>query len=269
MPTAAPRPCGHPGCGVLVRDGSGRCAKHPREARPGWFGDKKRGNRYERGYGNDWTKLRNVIMRRDSYLCQVCLAVGRVTPAHAVDHIVPKANNGTDDPSNLQSICKPCHATKTAVESAIMGGSVASEPQWLKLPTIPVIAVCGPPGSGKTSYVSAHSSSRDLVLDLDVIASDLFKLPMYHASYNQVLMAMRYRNSMLASLAAPNVGYSKCWLIVTAGTPAKRVFWRDRYGATLVVMPTPKTECIERIKEDARRAGCDLTRSIDAIWQWN
>lgn len=266
MPTAAPRPCPHPGCGVLVRDGSGRCANHPKA---GSFADKKRGNRHERGYGNDWTKLRNVIMRRDSYLCQVCLAVGRVTPAHAVDHIVPKANGGTDDPNNLQSICKPCHTTKTAVESAMTGGPAASEPTWLKRPTIPVMVVCGAPGSGKSYYVTQHAGQRDLVLDLDVIAAELFKLPLYRASYEQMMVAMRYRNSMLSSLAGRDAGYVKAWLIVTAGSPAKRAFWRDQYGAELVVMPTSKAECVERIKQDARRVGSDVTRLIDAVYQWN
>ena len=265
MPTAAPRPCGHPGCGALVRDGSGRCAKHPKA---GSFADKKRGNRHERGYGNDWTKLRNVIIRRDAYLCQVCLIVDRLTPAHAVDHIVPKANGGSNDPSNLQSICKPCHTTKTAVESAMAGGPAASEPAWLKRPTIPVTVVCGPPGSGKSYYVTQHASQRDLVLDLDVIAADLFKLPLYRATYEQMMVAMRYRNSMLSSLAGRDAGYVKAWLIVTAGSPAKRAFWRDQYGAELVVMPTSKAECVERIKQDARRVGSDLTRSIDFVYRW-
>jgi 5-methylcytosine-specific restriction endonuclease McrA len=35
-----------------------------------------------------------------------------------VDHITPKAQGGTDDLSNLQSICDPCHAEKTAREAA-------------------------------------------------------------------------------------------------------------------------------------------------------
>jgi len=29
MAKAAPKPCGHPGCGVLVRDGTSRCPRHP------------------------------------------------------------------------------------------------------------------------------------------------------------------------------------------------------------------------------------------------
>ncbi|HBT3581894.1 TPA: HNH endonuclease [Klebsiella pneumoniae] len=37
-------------------------------------------------------------------------------PAETVDHITAKANGGTDDLSNLESLCNPCHRAKTAVE---------------------------------------------------------------------------------------------------------------------------------------------------------
>jgi tRNA uridine 5-carbamoylmethylation protein Kti12 len=43
--------------------------------------------------------------------------------------------------------------------------------------------VCGPPGSGKTTYCQTHSSGRDLVWDLDVIAAGLN--PFYAKNYNR------------------------------------------------------------------------------------
>ena len=82
---------------------------------PGWQGD--RGSRHERGYGADWVKLRLRILRRDGYLCQQCRRDGRPTPATDVDHIIPKAKDGTDDPDNLEALCKPCHKAKTAREA--------------------------------------------------------------------------------------------------------------------------------------------------------
>ena len=74
-------------------------------------------SRHERGYGSVWVKLRERILRRDDYLCQPCLAKGRPTQATEVDHITPKAKGGTDDDGNLQSICNPCHVSKTAIEN--------------------------------------------------------------------------------------------------------------------------------------------------------
>ncbi|WP_318591161.1 HNH endonuclease, partial [Enterobacter kobei] len=50
------------------------------------------------------------------HLCQECLRNGRYTPAETVDHIKPKAHGGTDDLSNLESICRGCHKAKTARE---------------------------------------------------------------------------------------------------------------------------------------------------------
>lgn len=51
------------------------------------------------------------------FTCQAC---GRVTEGGEVDHIVPLAKGGTDDPSNLQWLCRePCHADKTAREMGV------------------------------------------------------------------------------------------------------------------------------------------------------
>lgn len=73
-----------------------------------------RESRHKRGYGTEWDKLRKRILERDNYLCQPCLAKGRVTAAKAVDHITPKAKGGTDAEDNLRAICGPCHDDKTA-----------------------------------------------------------------------------------------------------------------------------------------------------------
>jgi 5-methylcytosine-specific restriction protein A len=79
-------------------------------------------SRHARGYGRSWDKLRLTILARDKHLCQVCLKAGRITVATEVDHIKPKAQGGTDDPENLQSIDKACHAAKTEDEAATAQG---------------------------------------------------------------------------------------------------------------------------------------------------
>lgn len=71
-------------------------------------------SRHERGYGAAWVRLRKQILQRDKYLCQPCLAAGLVTAAREVDHILPKAKGGTDDPANLRAICTACHRAKSA-----------------------------------------------------------------------------------------------------------------------------------------------------------
>ena len=80
-------------------------------------------SRHTRGYGSAWTKLRETIIKRDFGLCQQCKREGRLNPyrkgqGFAVDHIIPKAQGGTDEPSNVELICPEHHARKTEREAA-------------------------------------------------------------------------------------------------------------------------------------------------------
>ena len=71
------------------------------------------GSRREQGYGTEWQRVRLLVLRRDKFLCQRCLKVGRIETADCVDHVVPKAKGGTDAMSNLQSLSKACHMIKS------------------------------------------------------------------------------------------------------------------------------------------------------------
>lgn len=69
-------------------------------------------SRHERGYGTAWDRLRLRILKRDQYLCRACSREGRVAAATSVDHIIPKAKGGGDDPGNLESLCAAHRAAK-------------------------------------------------------------------------------------------------------------------------------------------------------------
>ena len=59
------------------------------------------------GSTRQWRNARERIMARDLYLCQQCGA-----PAQHVDHIIPVAAGGSDDPHNLRALCAPCNLRK-------------------------------------------------------------------------------------------------------------------------------------------------------------
>jgi 5-methylcytosine-specific restriction protein A len=71
----------------------------------------------QRKRGGAGVKDRERIRERDSYLCQECKRNGRVTVGRVVDHIIPLWAGGTDDESNKQLLCDPCHDAKTAREA--------------------------------------------------------------------------------------------------------------------------------------------------------
>ena len=110
MPKAAPKPCSAPGCGVLVRDGTSRCPKHPH---PVWA---KPANATKRVTGRKLQTMRAALFTRQP-LCVACEAQGRVTLATQRDHMIPLAEGGADDDSNVQGLCEPCHDAKSKSES--------------------------------------------------------------------------------------------------------------------------------------------------------
>jgi 5-methylcytosine-specific restriction enzyme A len=121
MATAAPKPCLI--CRALVHDGTTRCSEHKVVA--GSFADRQRGSRHERGYGSAWDKTRARILRRDAGICQACLKDGHVHRGTEVDHKVPKAEGGSEDDDNLQTICASAHRAKTVVEAQRARGVTA------------------------------------------------------------------------------------------------------------------------------------------------
>lgn len=108
------RPCRHPGCPQLTREGY--CPKHkPKQAQRrvsaawhGWYSLPI------------WTDdLRPAQLLREPF-CRECARQGIRTRASVVDHIVPHRGDWAlfVDPANHQSLCKTCHDRKTAREMA-------------------------------------------------------------------------------------------------------------------------------------------------------
>lgn len=64
------------------------------------------------GSTRQWRELRETVLRRDRYACQVPDEDGRPCGAPAEDcgHIIPKVDGGQDVPSNLRAECEPCNS---------------------------------------------------------------------------------------------------------------------------------------------------------------
>ncbi len=71
---------------------------------------------HERGYGQAWRAIRERILERDDYTCQVREPGCTVVVTH-VDHIVGKAQGGTDDESNLRATCAHCNRRRAAQQA--------------------------------------------------------------------------------------------------------------------------------------------------------
>lgn len=120
MPTSAPKPCSHPGCSSLVRDGSNRCKAHRRQVAQQV--ESRRGTSAQRGYGYKWQKAREGYLREHP-LCKRHEDRGDLVPATVVDHIKPHRGDMSLfwSRANWQPLCKPCHDLKTATEDGAFG----------------------------------------------------------------------------------------------------------------------------------------------------
>ena len=58
-------------------------------------------------------RLRYEVLRRDNYACKYC-GTGAPNVVLVVDHVLPVALGGGDDPSNLVAACQDCNSGKSA-----------------------------------------------------------------------------------------------------------------------------------------------------------
>ena len=76
-------------------------------------------------------RLRYEILRRDNHTCRYC---GRSAPnvPLRVDHVVPVALGGTDDPANLVTACEPCNSGKTssAPDASLIASASDDQLRW-------------------------------------------------------------------------------------------------------------------------------------------
>ena len=69
---------------------------------------------------SDWRARRTRILLRDAMRCRECRRAVSGREAH-VDHLVPLEDGGTDDDSNLRTLCDRCHGRKTRAEQRRKG----------------------------------------------------------------------------------------------------------------------------------------------------
>lgn len=116
MPSLPGKTCRVQGCAkVATIKNKGFCEDHKHKS---WEQHQKRLDGQKRIYQLPiWRKLRAFVINRAGGLCENCFKNGMIVVGTDVDHIRPISQGGAeDDESNLQLLCKACHAAKTARE---------------------------------------------------------------------------------------------------------------------------------------------------------
>jgi predicted kinase len=155
-------------------------------------------------------------------------------------------NFGLDEfynPERLQGLCHRCHSQKTTHECNWTGkkGTTLKELGDRSNMTI----VCGPAGSGKTTYVAEHQMPQDAVFDYDVVMAEITGVPLHQGLPGAVGSVLAQRDQWVE---ATRYSANHCWLIVSNEKAAIVTMLREA-GATVVVIDTDDEECQRRLKQ--------------------
>lgn len=123
----------------------------------------------------------------------------------------------------------------------------------LPKPACRVVLVCGPPASGKSTYVHLHAHEEDIVIDYDLIAHDMGYGRDRPA--NKTADLLRERNARLAALSrvSPN---TTAYVIVGAPSTPARKWWQEALGVKpedVILLLPDRRELIRRIVDDPER----------------
>lgn len=129
-----------------------------------------------------------------------------------------------------------------------------------------VTIVCGPPGSGKTTWVAKQMHWGDLVLDIDRMYEAICMQPMYEKPINLLPVILAMRDAVVAQLQRPN-RVPQAFVITTTTRHDEIAAMANKLNARVVVMNTPSVTCMQRVAEDKRR-GAKLSQWQSLIEKW-
>ncbi len=280
MPSLPPTACA---CGKRLAFGQ-RCtctqpSRDPERvrARNAAF-DANRPTAAQRGYDAAWKKCRSLFLAQNP----TCVHPDCRQPATDVDHII----SIRDRPdlrlswSNLRPFCHSHHSARTARDQGFARPGRNSPPPADAVPKLryghfplSITLVCGPPASGKTSYVKSQARTGDLIIDLDSIAAALCLSQPHLQSIDVLPFAWEARDALYARIAGGSKKPGqRAWIICGGARAEDRRRVVQATGGrpvSTVMLFINASECVLRLSRDHDpRPRSEMVAAIEA-WHRN
>lgn len=162
-------------------------------------------------------------------------------------------------PSALKEACKRPGCPELADEDYCYSCSTLIEP--------PITVVCGPPGSGKTTYVMQKMRYGDLIVDLDRIWEAISLQPIHEKPDGLIHYVLAIREALYESIKTSR-DEGHVWIITCAALRKDRERLLQRFrNAELVILDTEPLQCELNVAEDPLRSDkIDECRDLIARW---
>jgi hypothetical protein len=132
----------------------------------------------------------------------------------------------------------------------------------------PATLVCGPPGSGKSTYVKNNKGPDDLVIDVDEMFRALSLSALHEKPECLLPFVLAARDAVLALLARGFLGPPHAWVVMCGENNEARAELAASLGAAVVVLPVPVGECRRRMTSQGR-PDWHIREMVDVGVRWH
>jgi len=126
------------------------------------------------------------------------------------------------------------------------------------------ILVCGPPASGKTTYVEKCRDTGDLVYDFDTLACAIYckraaltgshSFPGGQKEYDEISQIITPMREAMITVWKGLRPRPRLWLIMSGASREHREYMAQRlFNANVIVLQTSQEECLKRCASDPIR----------------